>query len=192
MALTEEERRRYFRIEDTVRVAYEVVTESEASRREEEMARTDYAAPNRLQQTERHLQLLIDKLRVQNPEYAEAIELLNIKFNCLKETGATERGGYRSKSEVKKVSISACGISFDEDDRFDVGAKLYMDLILLPTDFHIHTLGKVVDCLPHGEATGEWVVRVDFYGLRSEDEEFLVQHIVKRQARLLRTTREDS
>ncbi|MFT6011072.1 MAG: hypothetical protein ACI96P_001304, partial [Candidatus Azotimanducaceae bacterium] len=36
----------------------------------------------------------------------------------------------------------------------------------------------------------EWTVRVEFYGMNSEDEELLVQHIVKRQGRLLAARRE--
>ncbi len=189
MALTEEERRRYFRIEDTVGVAWEVVSGREAVQRQEEMSREDYSAPGRLYQVEKQLQVLIDKLRIQNPEFAEALELLNVKFSSLKEKQTAERG-YRSNSDIKKVSISACGISFTDSERMAPGTKLALDLTLLPTDLHVHTIGEVIDCL-EGEKVGDWIHRIDFCGMRSEDEELMVQHIVKRQGKLIKAQREN-
>jgi len=187
MPLTDEERRRYFRIEDMVGISYEVISEAEAKRREVEMQQTDFASRGDLHVVERQLQLLIDKLRVQHPEFAEAVELLNIKFNTLKQ-GQDGDARY-SDSRVKKVNISACGISFDVRKRISLGKKLYLNITLIPTDLHVFTLGEVVDCVESTESSRDWTVRVDFYGMSSEDEELLVQHIVKRQGRLLAASR---
>lgn len=202
--VSEKERRRYFRIEDLMAIRYEALTVSEALQREQQMQSTDYLPPNHLQVVERQLQLLIDKLRVQNPEVAGAIDLLNQKFNLLKDrnvddfiasgvsSGATAefqsgipKGNVRLR---RQVNISACGVSFEDAQRQDIGQHLLLDITLLPSDLQVTTLGVVIGC--HHVLNDEWTVRVEFYGMNSEDEELLVQHIVKRQGRLLAARRE--
>ena len=184
---TQDERRRYFRIDDTVGLRYTRIGKSQADAREKELVEGD-SGHNRLQLAEKSLQMLIDKLRVQSPEFAEAIELLNTKFNLLKEEQLEQNSGGRG-SHVRQVSISACGVAFDDRDQFKIGDILDIDITLLPTDLHIFTLGEVVDCRASEEASGEWATSVDFYAMPEEDEELMVQHIVKRQGRILAARR---
>lgn len=180
-----DERRRYFRIEDKIGIRYEILAQDEVAPRQAAIDRGEVEGNNNLQLAERQLQLLIDKLRVQNPEFAEAIHLLNVKFNTIKDDTPTYRN---SRSEVIQANISACGVSFDVGAELRHGEKLYLDLTLLPTDLHIHTLAEVVDCRPSGL---DWALSVDFFGLSPENEELMVQHIVKRQGRLLAEQRQE-
>lgn len=187
MPLSDDERRRYFRIEDTVGVSYEPLSEAEAKQREVELKHSNRHGPDRLHRVERQLQLLIDKLRIQQPEFAEAIELLNVKFNTLKASQVTD--DTKRRSYIRQVNLSACGISLEGNDKFASGQKLYIDLTLLPTDLHIYTLGEVIDCKTTTDPDWNFVMRIDFYGMSAEDEELLVQHMVKRQARILHEER---
>ena len=185
MSTNGEERRQYFRIEDTVGVHYELLTEREAELRLATFDHEKLDSPGRLQSAERQLQLLIDKLRIQNPEFAEAIELLNIKFNLLKENQIETALEYGTQSFIKKVNISASGIAFDDENKIEIGRKMYLNITLLPTDLHVQTMGNVVDCLPSETNPEEWLVSVEFYGMKASEEELMVQHVVKRQGRLL-------
>ena len=187
MALTDAERRRYFRIEDTMKLSYEILSKEDAEDREKEISRTDYTSPNRMHLVERQLQLAIDKLRIQSPEVAEAIELLNMKFGNLKDSVSEELVGGRG-AQLLKVSISACGISFPSPGPIDIKDLLDIDLTLSPTDLHIFTLGEVVNCTQNTDGD-DWTISVDFYGMTTDDEELLVQHIVKRQGKLLAASR---
>ncbi len=181
-----DERRRYFRIEDSIGLQYELLNDEEARIRQAAIDRGDFGANNQLQKTERQLQLLIDKLRVQNPEFAEAVSLLNTKFNLLKNND--EHG--LSHIRVVRASISACGVSFELREQFKPGEQVYLDLTLLPTDLHVHTVAEVVACREVPE-TSRWLVSLDFNRLTTELEELLIQHIVKRQGRLLAEQRKN-
>jgi hypothetical protein len=161
----------------------------EAQQREQEMQQTDYFSENSLHTIERQLQVLIDKLRIQNPQFAEAVSLLNSKFNTLKQMDIERKLTSKHKVNIRRVNISACGISFDEEEPIDIGRKLYLDLTLLPTDIHVFTLGDVIGCQESKSNKLDWTIRVDFYGMSREDEELMVQHIVKRQGRLLAARR---
>jgi hypothetical protein len=93
------------------------------------------------------------------------------------------------QTHIRQVNISACGMSFVEEEQIDIGRKLYLDLTLLPTDIHVYTLGDVVGCQESKLDKKDWTIRVNFYGMSREDEELMVQHIVKRQGRLLAARR---
>tara|TARA_R110002072_G_scaffold104540_2_gene228994 strand:- start:8311 stop:8859 length:549 start_codon:yes stop_codon:yes gene_type:complete len=179
-----DERRRYFRIDDNIGIRYEVLAPDEVAPRQAALARGEIRGDNTLQLAERQLQLLIDKLRVQQPEFAEAIHLLNTKFNALKDALPSHADFH---SVVMPVSISACGLSFDIEAEIRAGEILYMDLTLLPTDLHIHTLAEIVACQQSGSV---WTISADYLNLSEENEELMVQHIVKRQRKILAERRE--
>jgi hypothetical protein len=185
--MSDAERRRYFRIEDQMAIAFSKLSADEAKERAKQLQMMEYESPNRLLVVERQLQLLIDKLRIQSPDFATAVDLLNTKFNLLKEmrgdTDVTSAPAVR-----RKVNISACGVSFENDEQLDIGQHLDMDITLLPTDLHVLTLGVVIG--RHAAPDDQWTTRVEFYGMNSDDEELLVQHIVKRQGKLLAARRQ--
>ncbi|MBL4679283.1 MAG: PilZ domain-containing protein [Pseudomonadales bacterium] len=184
MSQLEDEKRRYFRIEDTIGVKFERITEVQALKRQEEMRRPGYYSANRIQVVERELQLLIDKMRIQQPDFAKAMELLNTKISILRDDFISDPLQEARYGYIKTVSLSACGVSFEHDNKIAEGEKMDMDLTLLPTDLHLYTLGEVVGCDESEEELGTWMLRVDFYGMSANDEELLVQHIVKRQGQL--------
>jgi c-di-GMP-binding flagellar brake protein YcgR len=182
-----DERRRYFRIEDTIAVLYEPLGDEQAKARQEAINRGDFGPNNSLQETERQLQLLIDKLRVQNPELGEAVELLNTKFNLLK----NDVDESAREMKVVRASISACGVSFKAPERMPAGEMVYLDILLLPTDLHVQTVADVVACRElEGESAYE--VSFEFNHLSLEVEELMIQHVVKRQGRLLAEKRQNS
>ena len=181
-----DERRRYFRIEDTIGVQYELLTDEQARTRQSAIDAGEYGPNNSLQETERQLQLLIDKLRVQNPEFGEAVELLNTKFNLLK----NDADAAMSEMKVVRASISACGVSFKAPERMRAGESVYLDILLLPTDLHVQTVADVVDCREL-EGEGRFDVSFEFNHLNLEVEELLIQHVVKRQGRLLAEKRQN-
>lgn len=181
-----DERRRFFRIDDVVAIHYEVMTNDEAEERQHRLRQERLGPKDRIVDSEKELQLLIDKLRVQNPEFARAIELLNIKFSILKDENPARSGdAYGSNQIIQEVSISACGLSFTDEAMISSGRKLYLDITLLPTDLHIQTMASVIDCVPDEKDRSLYEKRVEYYDLDDEEEELLVQHLVKRQGKLI-------
>ena len=123
-----DERRRFFRIDDVVAIHYEVMTDDEAVEQQKSLRQERLGPRDRIMDSEKELQLLIDKLRTQNPEFARAIELLNIKFSILKDESPDRPGDlYGSNQIIQEVSISACGLSFGYETRIAAGRKMFLD-----------------------------------------------------------------
>ncbi|WP_053980524.1 hypothetical protein [Marinagarivorans algicola] len=190
-----EERRRYFRINDTVKLSYCIVHPPGATQ-------TDDSYDLMTEQNKR-IDMLIEHQKNNHPEIVELIALLNQKIErlCQIDTSShTTLAHY-----ARNVNISACGLAFTEHYCAAVGTQLQLFLVL---DDHkkLELEGLVIDCkmtsntreiashtLPSNTANNtqansdnkhyEW--RVDFLHLSPSNQELLIQHIVRRQSTLL-------
>ena len=184
-----EERRRYFRINDTLAVAYRVLTEEEVLASGQNKNAT-FNVFSLLANYDTALNEQLAALKVKDPALEEIFASLNKKINCLinhleMESRLVERLAHK----IREVNISACGIAFEAEGELDVGANLSLDIVLQPSERHIFTYGQVVGCEPIGNNAKPkgYYVRINFYGMSNSDQEILIQHIVQRQSGQLRT-----
>jgi len=182
-----DERRRFFRIDDTVGISYRVLADEELLTREEAVDAFDMIASY-----ETRIENGLSQLRVRDPVVAAVLENINKKMNCVinqleVESHLVQRIAHR----VQQVNISACGLAFMADEAIDVGRVMSLNLVLRPSNLHINTFGIVVDCDALQEDRG-FYVRVNFQDINPDDQEVLIQHIVKRQGTLLRGVREET
>lgn len=179
-----EERRRFFRINDTVGVAYRILTEEEV----EANGKTEKQPTNMfslLANYETELNNQLADLKTKQPAVEKVLALMNKKLNCLinhfeMETSVVERLVH----EFRDVNISACGIAFVAEGELPIDQDVSLDIVLQPEERHIFTYGKVIGSDAHEDGA---YVRINFYGMSDLDQEFLIQHIVQRQGSQLRT-----
>lgn len=178
------ERRRFFRINDKVGVAYRVLTDEEAaSRREQEPKPVD--ALSLLSRYETTIQQLLPA--VEPEPTRQLLAALNHKINCIiAQLELDSRLVREVAHRVHEVNISACGMAFVADEAIAVGKTLSLDLVLKPDGRHIVSYGQVLGCEAQDQG---FYVRLNFLGLSPGDQELLIQHIVRRQGSLLRESR---
>lgn len=183
-----DERRRYFRINDTLGVAYRVLTQEEIKSHDKDkkpavnvfslLANYDTALNEQLAQ-----------LQIKEPALEQVLSSLNKKINCLinhleMESSLVERLAHK----IREVNISACGIAFVAEGELNIGQDVSLDIALQPSEMHIFTCGKVVGCDAEPKGGG-YYIRINFYDMSDQDQELLIQHIVQRQSTQLRTQR---
>ncbi|GAB1258467.1 PilZ domain-containing protein [Aurantivibrio plasticivorans] len=174
-----QERRRFFRITDTVGVAYRILEEGELPNPED-------IAPLLAAQDFSKLQQLINSYGKKDPELAIILKLMNAKMTTLiNELNIEARMTERMSQHLQEVNISACGMGFHTDEQISVGQVLALDMVLYPSDQHVHCFGELVASEPALDGRG-FYTRVNFTGLDEYDRELLIQHIVQRQSLLLR------
>lgn len=179
------ERRRFFRINDKVGVAYRVLTDEEASSRTER----DAEPVDTLSLLSRYENTITQLLPgVQSESMRELFGALNNKINCIiAQLELDSRLVREIAHKVREVNISACGVAFWVDEMVPAGKILSLDLILRPEGRHIATYGQVLDCEAGDQG---FYLRINFMALSAMDQESLIQHIVKRQGTLLREQRQ--
>jgi c-di-GMP-binding flagellar brake protein YcgR len=185
-----DERRRYFRINDTLGVAYRVLTpeEVQATSKENNAAVNVFSL---LANYDTQLNEQLGQLRAKDPALEQVLHSLNKKINCLinhleMESRLVERLAHK----IREVNISACGIAFVAEGELTEGTNVSLDIVLQPSETHIFSYGKVVGCEPDTQSkTDGYYVRINFHGMTNHDQELLIQHIVQRQSTQLRAQR---
>lgn len=174
-----QERRRYFRINDTVGLSYSLLSEAgDPERAETNPAQT---LLGHLTEQDKKIESVLIEVAQDHPKVAELVRLFNQKLervvNLLSLEGKLlEQIAVR----VREVNISACGIAFINEEQLPVGTPLKLEISLLPSESTLATQGRVVGCDPTSDE-GQYYVRIDFYGMKNELQEMLIQHIVKNQ-----------
>ncbi len=171
----EVERRRYFRINDTVKLSYRQLDKRGKSLEDDNF--------DLIAEQDRRMETLISELKNENPKMIELIALLNQKLERLSPFEQHENTvlAYRAR----EVNMSACGLAFSEEIPVAIGSQLILYLVLA-NGLKLTLRGLVVGCQLEREYTIEdgdrynW--RVDFINLTEKDQELLIQNVVQRQS----------
>ena len=173
------ERRRYFRIEDEFQVRF-TPTVGGATRTPD--------VPSEARELGQALTRLWQKL----PEAAEAIEMIARRVAMLEQH--SESDSLSPAELVQGANISGCGLAFFSRRPLTHGRLFDLDLYLESGAVQLRAVGRVVACetlKQSGKPGGPGcLVRVDFVQIEPEDEETLVQYVLRRQLRQLRKGRE--
>ncbi|WP_075187634.1 PilZ domain-containing protein [Teredinibacter haidensis] len=189
-----DERRRYFRIDETVGIGYEVLQHSHHDPLQEEDASDEGGRMASLldvtEEQDATIELLLSEVEDENPKVAELIGLFNQKLerivnHLLMDSHTISRIAHK----VKEANISACGIGFVNNEEIEEGSSLRMHITLSPGNLRIETNGRVVGCSPNGDGES-YYWRLDFFGMSKKDQEALIQHIVRTQGSQLKNLRD--
>lgn len=181
-----DDRRRYFRISDNIGLAYQVIAgdQTDLGRVRSEPVRMSAL----LAEHDTVIVRLLQDLRSRDPLVGELAARLNEKINGIvdqldRATQMVEQTAHK----IVAVNISACGLGFHSDEPIAPHAQVQLDMVLLPDNKRLLTPARVIACEPQDNG---YYVRMDYVDLGAADQEYLIQHIVKRQGDLLREARE--
>jgi c-di-GMP-binding flagellar brake protein YcgR len=184
-----DDRRRYFRISDNLGLAYRVITDDHITAAGEVRSAPVNIFELLVEHDEAIAQLL-EQLRPRDPVVAGLAVSLNKKINCIvNQLEMESRMIEQIAHKICEVNISACGMGFRVDEVINRGERVQLDMVLLPENRRLLAQAMVIACEPLAE--GHYV-RMDFIDMIERDQEFLIQHIVKRQGDLLREAREQA
>ena len=189
-----DDRRRYFRIDDEVLLAYRILKDDELG----EFRRGTLRARIRRESVQEllfHLdtrfETLNEKLKALDPTVREAIEIMDRKLNLLERWALQHNDDNNSASPVHqlvKANLSACGLAMTTSEAVEVGQHIALDLILLPDYDQLELVSKVVS-VREEESPHPYVVGIEFVDLREDDRDLIARHVMRRQTTDLRETR---
>jgi hypothetical protein len=189
-----EERRRYFRIDDSMGISYELLGNEEAKvfarQSNEHGGNFDYAS-----HFDNRIQTLLESCKLQTPIAAELLDLLNKKLNfVIQQMDVDAELMHKVAYTLRQVNVSACGIAFANEEMLNQGQLLKLDIMLQPTELHVVAMAEVVDCtaITSEEIDGgnHCFVRLNFTEINTNDQELLIQHMVKKQSEQLKIRRQ--
>lgn len=181
-----DDRRRYFRISDNIGLAYQVIAgdQTDLGRVRSEPVRMSAL----LAEHDTVIVRLLQDLRSRDPLVGELAARLNEKINgIVNQLDRATQMVEQTAHKIVAVNISACGLGFHSDEPIAPHAQVQLDMVLLPDNKRLLTPARVIACEPQDNG---YYVRMDYVDLGAADQEYLIQHIVKRQGDLLREARE--
>ena len=184
----DENRRKYLRIDDSVSLYVQPLTETEIEEAIShfETRRMDFSLMSHLVYgREQHMpQMRVIEKRY--PEVAGYLKFLEMQIETLS-SRIIDQDHRLSPEKTCKVNISAEGIRFDMDKSYPSGAMFEIALMLFPSRTSMLAFGMVVrshEATEDGKAV--WKTAIQFTHLHEEDREILIKHIHQKQLNQIR------
>lgn len=193
--MKEKERRRYFRIDDEMILAWRTLTPAEKEKRLAQFDRgeMEYPDPTRLfMSLEADITSLIGDISVREKMVAQVLRLMNRKINLISRGPLMKEHQYSLLDESpQSVNVSACGIAFRVEQALKPGMDIQIELVLVPEGTYVLCYGVVIGCEKDEKGDNErpYRVNVDFSAIREDDRERLIQHIMQKEMELLQLRR---
>lgn len=194
------ERRRYFRVDVEMILSYKPISQEEMQKNSLLLNTSSVEHPDSHKlfiTLESDLQEAIARLPKNQAEIANIVTLLNRKLNLLSQGGPVP-----STQETimdlppQMVNLSACGLAFKSAHPVNLGEAIEFELVLLPEQAYIMGYGMVISCeqkplspTHDGPSKHPYRVGIDFKALRDDDMERIIQHIMRKEAEILKARR---
>ena len=181
------ERRRYVRIKDTILLCVRPIEEYE---KDGVIASPERQLAYQFQQLENHISVAMSRVRAKSPDTAELVSFINQKINTTFQ--AIQHQNSTSAYNLEDVNISACGVSIESISDFKKDQSVWISMLLPPFNQSIETKGIVVGVEPDTADINLPTLRIDYEELGPEQEETLIQYVIRRQSEQLSRNREQS
>jgi hypothetical protein len=194
----DQERRRFFRIDDSIHLSLREVPEEELEQRLQGLEQREgesFTLMTSLNAITQQVAPTLRRIEQAYPDIADYLKAIDKKLDLISRTLLVEEAEMAEKP-AWPVNLSAGGLSVQSRAPIAEGTVLEMKLLLLPSYTGILTYGKVVSCSgpDQGKGAGEgsslYQVRIDFSFMRDRDRDALIRHVLLKQAEWLRRYRE--
>lgn len=189
-----DERRRFFRIDDTVNLSYRILTAEELPQRLEQLKKgavSDFSVMGGLTLINQQMSAHLHRIEAAYPDVAAYLKALDKKVELIGLALLHQAAGISDQQTVP-VNISAGGISFASNEDLQQGTMLELKVLLLPSMTGILAFGEVVGSERNDDpdAGHPYLLRIDFTHIRDADQDVLIRHLLRRQGDMLRQRRE--
>ncbi len=187
-----DERREFFRIDDSIQVSFrQVDPDSIPTDIDERMQNDRFSVMTRMQAISQHLSASLHRIEQRDPDVADYLKALDEKVNLLGQSFLAEEKELIGEPS-RSVNLSAGGLAMDVTEEMAIGDLVEIKLLLLPSYTGVLAYGEVVgvDPNPPSEEGYPHHVRINFTLIRPTDQDALIRHILRRQGEMLRERRE--
>ncbi len=196
MADSSAERRNFFRIDDSVSMSYQQISEQELDDRIGSMEMElegNFTVMGSIASINQNMAGIMHRIEGDEPDIAAYLKAINNKIDILGRA-LLSTANEIAEQPAQPVNLSASGMAFYSSNPIDAGAVLELRLLLMPSFTGIITFCEVVGCdrVADAEEGFSFFTRVNFTHMREKDRDLLIRHVIKRQGEFLRKRREEN
>lgn len=183
------ERRRYFRVNDTINLLHRVVDETNIVQHSHVSndVLASYSLSAALDVLNQETAALAPRLERRDPEMFEYLKLIDSKINLIVQHVVSQEHEF-SEHDKKEVNLSASGLAFSHVKAIPVGACLELRMLLTSCLAVIIAYARVVQCknISKDNPQRPFLICVEYINMNEEDRELLIKHAIKKQMQQLR------
>lgn len=184
-----EEKRRYFRVSDTINLLHKVIDADnvdQLSHVSDDLL-GDCSLSAALDVLNEEARMLAPRLERRDPEFFEYLKLIDTKIGLLAQALAMRDDNF-SEHDKHDVSLSGSGLAFTNLQTIPVGALLELRMVLTSCLAVIVVFGRVVNVKDIAASNPQrpFEICVEYINMKEEDRELLLKHVVKKQLQQLR------
>ena len=192
MNTEKQERRRFFRIEDTVNLFYKVIDEKTVAAisyvSDDVLSNCSLVAA--LDVLSQEARIIAPRLERTEPEMYEYLKIMDTKINLIAQA-VMMQGNDFSEHNSRNVNLSASGLAFEAEDAIEVGTFLEVKIMLTSCMAVIIAYAKVIYCKQNEQAGNfPYFVGVNYVNMKDDDRELLIKHVVKKQMQQIRENKQ--
>ena len=189
-----EEKRRYFRVNDTINLLHKVIDKKDVSElshvSNDVLGNCSLTAA--LEVLTQEARMLSPRLERRDPEMFEYLKIIDTKINLIAQAINTQ-GEQFSEHDTREVSLSATGLAFSNEEAIEEGELLELRMLLTSCMAVIVAYARVVQCkdISADNPQRPFAICVEYINLTDDDRELLIKHVIKKQLQQLRVKNEN-
>lgn len=186
------DQRAAFRVEEACRLTVESVSEEQWEERLALMAGSfsnQLSVRDALEEVNLEISRKLIAVNRVSTTVASCLDLLNKKMEVMADhiNHLQHQRSELGEGPVTRCELSSTGLRFDSEQRFEVGNRLFLQTLLVKHTFFFESLGEVNRVSDNDDGTQRVAVR--FRGVRNEDRDALIKHLLYRQSETIRAKR---
>ncbi len=187
MSSEQKDRRRFFRIEDTVNLFYKIIDEQAISSLSHvsDNVLSACSLASALEVLSQEARIIAFRIERSNPEVFEYLKIMDNKIDLVAQAVMLQGNDF-AEHNSRNVNLSATGIAFEAEEEIKPGSYLEIKLMLTSCMAVIVAYARVVYCKKRDNKDYPFFVGVEYVNLKDDDRELLIKHVVKKQMEQIR------
>ncbi|WP_347988784.1 PilZ domain-containing protein [Methylomonas sp. AM2-LC] len=184
-----EEKRRYFRVNDTINLHHKLIDEhvlDKLSHVSNDVL-SNCTLNTALDVLTQDSRALFTRLERRDSEIAEYLKIMDTKINLLAQAISVQSQQF-FEHDTREVVLSATGLAFSNETEIKPGQLLELRMLLTSCMAVIVAFARVVQCknIVQENPSQPFAICVEYINLQEDDRELLIKHVVKKQLQQLR------
>lgn len=175
-----ENRREYFRVQDTVALQYETVSGKLSGQDPHTLLPDDFRILSELQKSAQEARQLLRQIGDENRLLAEYLRLQENRFDILTRAFASSAPALEFMPR-RPVILSEGGIEFADDRALPPEQVILLRMLLFPEQTPLALFGRVVH-IEVGEKPGRYTLGIEFIRMTDADQQVLARHAMHLQS----------
>lgn len=190
-----DERRDFFRIDDSLRISCQAIEKGAYPERLERWQggeERQFTIMSSLSSISQEMIGFMHRIEAKDPDVANYLKALDKKTDLLGQALLAQVANF-SEQSLRTANLSGSGLSFANTEIVEPGTMLELKFLLMPDCRGLMVLAEVIGCSPMENPPDgfDYVVRVKFAHIQESDRDLLIQHVTHRQSEDLKRRREE-